>query len=464
MNLKNDALQELYNTLSYGPVLSSPYAESPIDRAFKECDEKLSESATFKLIKDIQNRCDNLERSNKALRDDNDKVSDKAIELAKKNEQLEKDLNAKTKENSTLVSANADLSDRNAKLQRNFDRINHLWTGQIQENMELRSKIADLQEPKPKLVDYEALRKEFDGAKKQLTYFTQSRDDWRSRAKHAEDDVKELKESLEKVNTDRTELQKDRDFYHGLYTELRKDYDKLFEDNKQLKTRTDCLRKEVEWYRKYYKEQSDKILELKSRLNSVFGVESIKELQDNARKNCYDQGQTDLWVKLQDVKDMQPNEFDVECECLGDVLDMDLEDFLDAYEKWWEEKEKKERDCDRCEMKNPTFYFDNHPVKMNTESLTIEGTVEINKDLLNTVLGIKPKEEEHQLDYGDAVRVPWRDYDYMYIGPEGNHIRLFDPKTHAVVVVSVTDNLTYQGCKIILYDEDDIRKIWKDKK
>ena len=91
MRLNNDALQELYDTLSYGPVLSSPYTESPIDRAFKECDEKLSESVTFAKIKDLEDRCNNLERSNKALRDDNDKLGDKVIKLNKKNEQLEKD-------------------------------------------------------------------------------------------------------------------------------------------------------------------------------------------------------------------------------------------------------------------------------------------------------------------------------------------------------------------------------------
>ena len=83
MILKNVALQELYDTFRYGPVLSSPYTESPIDRAFKECDEKLSESATFAYIQSLENRCDNLERSNKALRDDNDKLGDKVIKLNK---------------------------------------------------------------------------------------------------------------------------------------------------------------------------------------------------------------------------------------------------------------------------------------------------------------------------------------------------------------------------------------------
>ena len=242
MNLKNEALQELYDTLTYGPILSSPYTESPIDRAFKECDEKISESVTFKLIKDIQNRCDNLERSNKALRDDNDKLGDKVIKLNKKNEQLEKDKKrfkegcaAKSKENATLISANADLSDRIDKLQRNYDRINSLWTSQIQENMELRSKIADLKREKEELVSQDdeisKLKKDLDDAKNQLAYFTLSRDNWRSRAKHAEDEVEDLK--------------KERDRYSGLYTELKKDYDRLFEENRSLKSKIIDFKKRI---------------------------------------------------------------------------------------------------------------------------------------------------------------------------------------------------------------------------
>lgn len=517
MILKNDALQELYDRLLNGPILSSPYAESPIDRAFKECDEKLSGSAAFAHIKDLENRCENLERSNKALRDDNDKLSDKAIELAKKNEQLEKDidickrsnemllassmesisekrkleneienlkkdLDAKTKENSTLVSANADLSDRNAKLQRNFDRINHLWTGQIQENMELRSKIANLQREKK---NYETIAKE-------RADLLIDRDGWRSRALEAEKRVGELllkkyDQSFEDLKKRNGELERDRDYYFNDYQELKKDYDKLSEENRKLNARTDCLRLEVLWYRKHYKEKIDKIQELKSRLNSMYGIPA-----------------RDLWDMLQNVNDSQPNEFDVECEGMEDVIGMDLEDFLIAYKKWQEQKEIDRmrnwligfcdgRVCEGCPLEsvkfkcgcgysfkkaNPfdtrivpdedikryyekargdgdkTFYFDNKPV-------TMEATVEVDKDLLNKVCGIKPKEEEHQLEYGDAVRVPWKSYDYMYIGPEGKHIRLFDPKTHTVVVVSVRDNLTYQGCKIVLCNEDDIRKIWK---
>ena len=41
MKLKNNALQELYGTLMSGIPTISPYAESPIDKDFRECDEKL---------------------------------------------------------------------------------------------------------------------------------------------------------------------------------------------------------------------------------------------------------------------------------------------------------------------------------------------------------------------------------------------------------------------------------------
>ena len=77
---------------------------------------------------------------------------------------------------------------------------------------------------------------------------------------------------------------------------------------------------------------------------------------------------------------------------------------------------------------------------------------EINKDLLEKVCGIKLDEEEHKLEYGDAVRLPWRDYDYMYIGPdekEESLVRMFDPKNHAIVTSHIA-NVRYSGCKIII--------------
>lgn len=469
MKLKNNALQELYDTLVNCTITISAYVDSPVDKAFRECDEKLSESITFEHIKKLENDNEDLRSAN--------------MRGLSKERKLEKDL-------------------------------------------------AD--------------------AKNQLKYFTQSRDDWRARAKYSEDEVKELKATLEKANADRTELQKDRDSYHGLYTELRKDYDKLFEDNKRLKARTDCHRNEVMWYRKHYKEQSDKIEELKKQLEELTSqyqkltIEN-KRLQNNVRSG-YDQGQTDLWVKLQNVNNSQPFEIATcfpDVTGMEDILSWDLEDFLDAYKKWYEEKEKERLDhmrdylarfcegrvCEACPLKSDEFKcgcgysfrrrdrFDTRivpdeeleryykrawhgdataekvkaacdafaeglkaglasevkevpvscdiPIKdLASWECTLEATVEINKDLLEKVCGVKSEEEAHKLEYGDAVRLIWRDYNYMYIGPdekEGSHVRLFDPKRHAIVTTHIA-NVRYNGGKIILTSEDDLRMIWKAKK
>lgn len=127
--VKNDALQELYDTVVANTITISPFAASPIDTAFRECDEKLSESITFAKLKDLQDRNDILERSEKALLEAN-------LELANKKTRLEKDLD-------------------NAQ----------------------------------KLV-------------KLVSYYRQSRDDWRSRAKHAEKEVEELKSRLNSIYGD----------------------------------------------------------------------------------------------------------------------------------------------------------------------------------------------------------------------------------------------------------------------
>lgn len=334
MKLKNNALQELYDTLVSSIGTVSPYVDSPVDKAFRECDEKLSESITFEHIKKLENDNDILKRANEILISDNMESISKEKKLKKEIDGLHKHMD--------ILSAN----EREA------------------------------------LSASKKLEKDLDDAKKNVEYFRHSRDDWRSRAKHAEEEVsgankqikalKELNseitsknidlasrnvelarknelleakvlettETLEKVNSDRNS-------YHGLYTELRKDYDKLFEDNRKLKARTDCLRYEVEWYRKHYKEKSDKIGELKKQLGELTSqyqkltIEN-KRLQNNVRTG-YDQGQTDLWVKLQDVNDSQPFELATcfpDVTGMEDILNWDLEDFLDVYKKWWEEKEK----------------------------------------------------------------------------------------------------------------------------
>lgn len=170
------------------------------------------------------------------------------------------------------------------------------------------------------------LEKALDDAKKNVEYFRHSRDDWKSRAKHAEGDVEDLKKA----------------------------YDELSEENKKLKARADGLHEEVLWYRKHYKEQSAKIGELKSRLNSMCNVKYGEYVR--SRDTGYKNGQTDLWDILQMVNDAKPFELAAcfpDVSCMDDILSWDLEDFLDAYKNWQEKSEHERIIRDACDA----FYY-----------------------------------------------------------------------------------------------------------
>ena len=317
MKLKNSALQELYDTVVASTITISPYEASPIDKAFKECDEKLSESITFAHIKDLEDRNDILETSNSVLLDAN-------MESFSKTRKLEKEIEELKKQNENLASQYQKLTIENKRLQ-------------------------------------------------------------------------DANTTLEKASDDRTNLQEV--------------VDKLSGENRSLNARVDCLRLEVNWYRKHFKEQSDEILGLKSRLN---------------------RGQTDLWNMLQNVNDAKPFELATcfpDVTCMDDILSWNLEDFLDTYKSWQEKKGQERikhmrdylerfcrgRLCSRCplwsdEYKCSCVYSFNgaHPIpdediKRYYEkarafskpichkdgwTCTLEGTVEIDKDLLKKVCGI----------------------------------------------------------------------------
>lgn len=326
MKLKNSALQELYDTIVNGTLTFTVGEESPIDKVFRDCDEKLSESITFATIKDLQDRNDILEGSNKSL-----------------------------------LAGNLNLSTEKHILKNRISRLEEL------------------------LLDANT--------------------------------------TLEKANADRTELQEA--------------VDKLSGENRSLNARTNCLRLEVEWYRKHYKEKSDKIGELKSRLNSMCGIKYDKYIQ--SRDTGYKQGQKDLWDKMQEVSDYYyfggDDEFDTDdCEMtsMTDIIDnLNMDQFLEAYKNWHKAQERhrikhmrdylerfcRGRLCSRCplwsdEYKCSCAYSFNgaHPIpdediKRYYEkarafskpmchkdgwTCTLEGTInaEINKDLLNKICGI----------------------------------------------------------------------------
>jgi hypothetical protein len=444
MKLKNEALQELYDTIVNGTFTFSPYAEDPIDKAFKECDD---------CIGNLQNSNDILEKSNGTLLGANLDLCGKNHDLKNRIKQLEKDHESDVKVIGKLHSQMVDLEDEKTEQEKRADIL------KSQRDM-LKSQLDGALEAKKAIND-----SRYKWAQK-----------WLSTKKNLETKLNEAERKLD---------------------ELTSQYQKLTIENKRL--------------------------------------------QNNVRSG-YDQGQTDLWVKLQKVNNTQPFELATcfpDVTGMEDILNWDLEDFLDAYKKWYEEKETDRmrdwladfcygRVCEGCPLESNEYkcgcgysfrkaapydikiipdkdikryyekalkdgkLFDSKTMEgvnkaiskacenfckavrdtdikikenipRNAWECTLEANVELNRDLVEKAFGIK-LEEEHKLEYGDAVRVPWRNHDYMYIGPEGKHIRLFDPKTHDVVLVSVTENLTYQGCKIVLCDELDLRKIWKDKK
>ena len=363
-----------------------------------------------------------------------------------------------------------------------------------------------------------------------------------AKVKGYEDALKDGKERLDKSIADRSELQADRDIW------FRKNGEKQAEIE-ELKKKIQSLEADLEFKALCRDNWRDRAKKAEKELEEI--RQEFKQSYADGYSDGNEEGQNELWEMLQLVRDMQPNEFDTECECLGDVIDMDLEDFKEAYGKWEAEQKKAAEEakkqhvdymrdylkrycigklCFGCplydtskpvssclfskltdeeiekryrkaiENERKVRATDNHcsgvhekvkeacdafaeglkaglasevkevpvscdiPIKdLASWECTIEATVEINKDLLEKVCGVKSEEDAHKLEYGDAVRLPWRDYDYMYIGPDEKEetlVHLFDPENHAIVTTHIS-NVRYNGGRILVSEEDDIRKIWK---
>lgn len=200
---------------------------------------------------------------------------------------LKESLDILKKSNEALLSANMDLAREKHKLE---DSLSYTMIQQLEARVEeLTEQLKDANNK----ADRWAI--DLDDAKKQLDYFTHSRNDWRARAKHAEEDVENLKKKL---------------------VELQQDYHELFEENKTLN----------------------------ARLNSMCEDEYIKKLQDSVRDIGYEQGQTDLWNMLEEAAGLSVNEF---VDIFDDVIDVedlircyDLYDFLSMYKEWKDDKTK----------------------------------------------------------------------------------------------------------------------------
>ena len=140
--------------------------------------------------------------------------------------------------------------------------------------------------------------------------------------------LKDMTQRLDKSIADRSELQADRDIW------FRKNGEKQAEIE-ELKKKIESLEADLEFKAlcrdgwRDRAEQAERQLEEKKKQSYADGYSDGNE-----------EGQNELWEMLQMVKDMGPDEIDPECNYLGDVIDMDLEDFKEAYGKWEAEQKK----------------------------------------------------------------------------------------------------------------------------
>lgn len=227
--------------------------------------------------------------------------------------------------------------------------------------------------------------------------------------------LKIVNERLDKSIADRKELQADRDIW--------------FQRNGEKQAEIEELKKKLEYFTHSRDEWRGRAKHAEKQLEEI--KQEFKQSYSNGYSDGNEEGQNELWEMLQMVKDMQPNEFDVECECLGDVIDMDLEDFKEAYDKW--EAKKQDVEYMRSYLKKYCIgklcfgcplYNTSEPVssclfsKLTDEEIekkyrkvvnserektptpissrlpqpwecTFEGTIEINEDILKVVCGIK---------------------------------------------------------------------------
>ena len=363
-------------------------------------------------------------------------------------------------EKKTLGDKLRETLDENKELQQRINRLEHSLTYTALKNMEaniedlqtrlnnsrasneayrcmnsslsrrLSSSMHQAQELKMQM---EAMKKENESRHNVIDSFIDKCKDLEAKVEGYENALKDGKERLDKSIADRSELQADRDIWFRRNSEKQAEIE-------ELKKKIQSLEADLEFKalcRDGWRDRAEKAerqLEEKKQQSYADGYSDGNE-----------EGQNELWEMLQMVKDMQPNEFDVECECLGDVIDMDLEDFKESYGKWEaeqkkaaEEAKKQHVDYMRSYLKRYCIeklcfgcplYNASEPVssclfsKLTDEEIekryrkviesddkkitapisarlpqswecTIEGTVEINEDILKVVCGIKDDKEE----------------------------------------------------------------------
>ena len=224
----------------------------------------------------LQTRLNNLRASNEAYRSMNSSMSRKLSSATHQTQELKTQLEAEKEENASLRKELEDKAEWHKK--------------EMEKKNELLYTIGDLDT--------------------QLKHMTQ-------RCENITLSLKIVNERLDKSIADRKELQADRDIWFRKNGEKQAEIQSLKTELKSIECSRDTWRIEAERLRK-----------------------EITESYSDGYSDGNEEGQNELWEMLQMVKDMGPNEVDPEYDCIGDVIDMDLEDFKEAYGKWEAEQKK----------------------------------------------------------------------------------------------------------------------------
>ena len=358
---------------------------------------------------------------NKKLRQQNDDLKDSSLAYAAiKNMETEKN----------------DLQTRLNNLRASNEAIRSIHSRM---SRSLSSSMHQAQELKMQL---EAEKKENESLHNVIDSFIDKCKELEAKVKGYEDALKDGKERLDKSIADRSELQADRDIWFRKNGEKQAEIEELKKDNAALISTIDkCKDQEqkiknlngnIEYFMHSRDKWRDRAKHAEKELEEI--KSEFKQSYADGYSDGNEEGQNELWEMLQMVKDMQPNEFDVECECLGDVIDMDLEDFKEAYAKWEAEQKKKQhveymrdylksyckgRLCTNCPLHNASEpvtsclfsrmtgeevekryrkVIENDGKKITAPvsawlpqpwECSIEAKVEINEDILKVVCGIK---------------------------------------------------------------------------
>lgn len=495
MKLKNEALQKLYDRLVDGPISLSVYA-GVLEKPFEEVDRELA---------NLQNRNDILEKSNGTLLD----LCSKNRDLKDRIRQLEKDRDIWVRNNGEKQAEIADLKNRLDKanydrtaLQQNLDYYMDIYKKVQDDYDELHRKYSECQGTVDKQAEQiRNLKAKQDGLR-EIGYEQGQTDLWEALQNVGDVKPWDISSFYPDVSSMDDIISWDMEDFLDEYKKWQEDIKKTYEQKE-----TDRMR---EWLVDFCWGRVCEGCPLESKEYKCgcgysfrkTGPSDLRIIPDKDIKRYYEKARGCRRYTVKDAKLFATTVEGVNraitkacegfCEAVRDAdtkitenlrkgctFEAEVKVDKDLFEKLCsiksEEKKSKPgelvittRGVTTANYSEATMNAIKEAVRKFEKSLpaldswesTITGSIKVD-DILGKTDGT-----EHKFEYGDAVRLPWRDYDYMYIGPYEESkilVRMFDPKMHAMVTSHI-GNVKYNGGKIIICDEEDLRKIWKYKK